>query len=253
MTLNTLLCIFAHPDDELYTAGLLALLASNGVAVHLLCLTRGENGAPGMPRIAPDADLGEIRSREMACAAQALGASSLTFMNYIDRLDETGGMTEPEHDAATLRAELQAHIRRLSPQGVLTHGSDGEYGHPAHKLLHRLVKTAVSEMVAEERPFLYTFMANFPDQPYPDEVNQSDPANRIIDVSAYQESHVLPMLECHWTQASWWAHLKSEKLGRPVTIKEAWRKRPFEGIRRLLPTTPTDTDLLREWLNQHET
>ncbi|MEZ4589805.1 MAG: PIG-L deacetylase family protein [Chloroflexota bacterium] len=251
MTLNTLLCIFAHPDDELYTAGLLAMLASKGVAVHLLCLTRGENGAPGMPRIAADADLGEIRGREMACAAQALGASSLTFMNYIDRLDETGGMTEPAHDAATLRAELQAQIRRLSPQAVLTHGSDGEYGHPAHKLLHRLVKEAVFEMAEGERPFLYSFMAHFIGQPYLDEVNHSDPADYLIDVRAFQESHVLPMLTCHWTQASWWAHLKSEKLGRPVTIKEAWRKRPFEGIQRQSPPTPTGTDPLGEWLNQH--
>lgn len=252
MTLNTLLCIFAHPDDELYTAGLLALLATNGVAVHLLCLTRGENGAPGRPRIAPDANLGEVRSLEMACSARVLGAASLTFLNYVDRLDENGGLTEPAHEPAALRAALRAQMARCLPQVVLTHGSDGEYGHPAHRLLHRLVKETVAELEDEKRPFLYTFQAHFPEHPFPKEANHSDSAHRIINVSRFQESHTLPMFACHWTQASWWAHLKSQKQGRPASIPETWRRRPFEAIHRHLPTHPAANDPLEQWLDQHD-
>lgn len=247
------LCVFAHPDDELYTAGLLAHLVTHGVAVHLLCMTRGEHGAPGMPRIPAGANLGEIRAREMACAARTLGAKNLTFMDYVDRLDEDGGMTEPAHDPQQLQAELLGHIDCVAPQLVLTHGSDGEYGHPAHKLLHRMVKQTIMEQ-GIEGPMLYSFQADFPGHPFPDEVNVSDPAHVLVDVSHYQESHVLPMLECHWTQASWWAHMKSEKLQRPVTIQDAWRRRPVEGLHRHVPPVsgqPLGHDVFLAWLSRH--
>lgn len=251
--LTAVLCIFAHPDDELYTAGLLAHVVTHGVAVHLLCMTRGENGAPGMPRIPADANLGEIRTREMACAARALGAAGLDFLDYVDRLDEDGGMTEPAHAPQQLQAELRAHMDRVAPQLVLTHGSGGEYGHPAHKLLHRMVKRTIMRQESGG-PLLYSFQADFPGHPFPDEVNAGEQAHIVVDVSRYQESHVLPMLECHWTQASWWAYLKSEKLQRPVTIAEAWRRRPLEGLHRHVPppaAQPTGRDVLADWLNRH--
>jgi len=40
---HALLAVLAHPDDESFgPGGTLALYASRGVQVHLLCATRGE-------------------------------------------------------------------------------------------------------------------------------------------------------------------------------------------------------------------
>ncbi len=51
MSKSTLLAVLAHPDDESFgMGGTLALYASRGVDVHLVCATRGEVGevAPGV-------------------------------------------------------------------------------------------------------------------------------------------------------------------------------------------------------------
>ena len=45
MSTPRLLGFFAHPDDESFgMGGTLALYAQRGVAVHLVCATRGEAG-----------------------------------------------------------------------------------------------------------------------------------------------------------------------------------------------------------------
>ena len=46
MSNRVLLAVLAHPDDESFgMGGTLALYASRGVDVHLVCATRGEVGA----------------------------------------------------------------------------------------------------------------------------------------------------------------------------------------------------------------
>ncbi len=45
MSKQTILAVLAHPDDESFgMGGTLALYASRGVDVHLVCATRGEVG-----------------------------------------------------------------------------------------------------------------------------------------------------------------------------------------------------------------
>src|SRR5512133_1188251 len=84
MSLNVL-AFFAHPDDEtMLCGGTLALLASQGASVHVLIATRGEGGELGQPPVCEREQLGQVREQELRCAVQALGAASLTLMDYID-------------------------------------------------------------------------------------------------------------------------------------------------------------------------
>jgi len=99
------LCLVAHPDDEtIWCGGTLALLAAKGVAVHLAALTRGEGGDVGEPPLSERDGLGDVREREMVCAAGKLGARSLTFLGYID---PTVGPDVEERIDGMDRAELQ--------------------------------------------------------------------------------------------------------------------------------------------------
>ena len=42
--MQTLLCVFAHPDDEVLAAGALEDATRRGVRVHMITVTRGEKG-----------------------------------------------------------------------------------------------------------------------------------------------------------------------------------------------------------------
>ena len=85
MTVTSILVIGAHPDDETVMAGgTLAILAQRGLNVHLVCATRGEGGEMGEPPICTREELGRVRSAELECAGQALGAASVDYLGYVD-------------------------------------------------------------------------------------------------------------------------------------------------------------------------
>lgn len=66
-----LLTVVAHPDDaELLCAGTLARARADGATIGLCALCRGDKGQPAKP--VPN--LAATRRREMAAAAQLLGA-----------------------------------------------------------------------------------------------------------------------------------------------------------------------------------
>src|SRR5687767_11407513 len=144
----SLLCLVAHPDDEtVLCGGTLALLAERGVDVHVACLTRGEGGEMGEPPLVERAGLGAVREQEMVCAVGKLGGKSLTFMGYVDPAIGPGDVLgAPEHDATMLSGQIVASLRQTRAEVLLTHGSNGEYGHPAHKLMHTLSLAAVAAM-----------------------------------------------------------------------------------------------------------
>jgi LmbE family N-acetylglucosaminyl deacetylase len=118
---GTLLAIFAHPDDETYRAGgTLALLAQQGVTVHVVTATRGEAGMIGEPAKFPG-----IRENELGCACQTLQLQPPQVLNFPD-----GHLAEC--DPEKIIQQLLKIMKEIQPQVLLSFGPDGLSGHPDH-------------------------------------------------------------------------------------------------------------------------
>lgn len=220
LNMSSVLTFFAHPDDEtILMGGTLALLARRGVAVHLMCLTRGEGGELGEPPVADRAGLGAAREQELVAAAQALGARSLTFLDYVDPTVGPGeALFAPEHDPVTLAGQIVNAIRQFEPEVVLTHGSNGEYGHPAHLAAHQAALAAVSALGADA-PSLWTAAAAYRAHPYPRLSNLDDPADLIVDVHPALDAKEAAAL-AHRSQTALFVRRRSLAAGRPLAVRD---------------------------------
>jgi LmbE family N-acetylglucosaminyl deacetylase len=142
---QTLLAIFAHPDDESITCGgLLAACSARGARVALLCVTRGEAG----PSVSTDrTSLGARRAEELRDATATLGVTDVEVLGHPD------GML-PWTDSAALERDILQAIQRVRPDVVVTFGADGLYWHPDHIAIHERV-TAVVQALGDTGPALY--------------------------------------------------------------------------------------------------
>jgi len=221
MTLQSVLGVFAHPDDETIMAGgTLACLGARGLTTHVASATRGEGGEAGQPPVVTDrCKLGPAREAELRCALEALGVSGLTLLGYVDPdigPDDTLGPFEADDEV--LVRQIADVIRATRAEVVLTHGPDGEYGHPAHRLTHRAVYEAVSRCTPDV--LLYSIMAR-PPQSVPghdDRLwNASRPAHLVLDVTPWAEAKIAAM-ECHVSQ-----HALFKRRRNLQTVREALR------------------------------
>ena len=139
---RTLLAVLSHPDDETFgTGGTLALYASRGVDVHLLCATRGELGTVAPELLEGHSSVGDLRVKELECAAGHLGLAGVHFLGYRD--SGMAGSPDNRHPQALAAAPLDevaarivSWIRRLRPQVVITFDPIGGYHHPDHIACH---------------------------------------------------------------------------------------------------------------------
>ncbi len=202
------LSIGAHPDDELYAAGLLAKYAAEGHDVYILTTTRGEGGPLGDPPLTDRAGLGALREVEGHAAGHILGAREVRYLPFVDPLP--GPNREWKAISASLE-EFSAAIREvlaeLRPDVVLTHGSDGEYGHPQHRFTHRAVFAALEQLSPWRPAEVLTWEASFPDADPARRLNEHDPADIVLDTSPWLEQKVAAM-EAHRSQwpAFLWNH-----------------------------------------------
>jgi LmbE family N-acetylglucosaminyl deacetylase len=233
-----ILAFFAHPDDETILAGgTLALLAEKGADIHYLCATRGEGGEVGEPPVTTIDMLGEVREQEPLCAVQALGGpKSLTFLGYTDpRVGPEEELYPFTENLTILAGQVSTSIKQLQIEVVLTHGSNGEYGHPAHILCHQAALSAVLAIAEEgdfSPPLLYSVQAFYPKHPKPRLANQDDPAHLIVDITPVLDKKENAAL-CHQTQNALFVRRASEDAGKTVTVREALMTQ--ESFHRVFP------------------
>jgi LmbE family N-acetylglucosaminyl deacetylase len=228
-----ILAIFAHPDDETMLAGgTLALLAKWGADVYYVCATRGEGGEMGEPPLCTRERLGEVREQELRCAVKSLGGKDITFFNYYDPVvGENNQLFPYTEDMDFLVSQLCEHIRRVKPRVLITHGSNGEYGHPAHKITYLATRLCI-EKLGDGSPLLYSVQAYFPEHPKPRLANQDSLAHLIIDVTNVINEKIEAAL-CHQTQHALFIRHTSEELGRKVTVPETILG--LESLHRIYP------------------
>jgi LmbE family N-acetylglucosaminyl deacetylase len=230
-----ILIVFAHPDDEtVFIGGTAALLSERGARVHYVCATRGEGGEVGEPPVCAAHELGEVRSRELACAVHALGGASLDFLGYVDPpVDADGNGRAFAADPKQLAKHIAQAASACQAQAMISHGSSGEYGHPAHSLLHQAALRASQGSPGACLP-LYTFSADFPGHPRRDRsANRNDPADFVIDVRPWMPVK-LAAAHCHRTQEALFVRRASRLAGHLVPLADVLMS--VESLHRAWPT-----------------
>jgi N-acetyl-1-D-myo-inositol-2-amino-2-deoxy-alpha-D-glucopyranoside deacetylase len=151
----TLMCVYAHPDDECFSAGgSLARYAAEGHRTVLVTTTGGEAGEISLAELATAENLAEVRAAELAEAAGHLRIGKLLSLGYRD-----SGMagTDENRDPRSLHmADLDEAAGRLvemlraeRPDVLITHDEQGDYGHPDHVKTHRVVLAAFDAVAGE--------------------------------------------------------------------------------------------------------
>jgi len=148
MEKRTLLAVLAHPDDESFgMGGTLALYATRGVEVHLVCATRGEVGDVDPELLKGFDSIADLRESELRCAAGFLGLAGVHFLDYRD--SGMPGSPDNTHPKALayqpleeVAANVVCYIRDLKPQVVLTFDPIGGYKHPDHIAIQRATTLA---------------------------------------------------------------------------------------------------------------
>ena len=169
---ETVMAIWAHPDDEITCAGTLARLSASGVRVVLVYLTRGEAARDtGYDRDA----LAQVRTLEARAAGDHLGAIHTEVLTWPD-----SGLSKT--DMAQVLPVLRDLIGRFSPQVLISFDDRvGFYGHPDHVAVARWSRALAGEpgtpirslyqvtlpraLIAIALKFVAAFRDNYPTDP----------------------------------------------------------------------------------------
>jgi LmbE family N-acetylglucosaminyl deacetylase len=237
--MNSILVVCAHPDDELFGAGWLAQQAAHGHAVHLLFTTRGEGGEVGEPPVGPKIRLGEYRSAETHRAALILGARDVTFLPYPDPWMEIGGTPRAVDVApAVFERAIARAVHTARPDVVLTHGSNGEYGHPQHLYTHRATFNVVADMTDIGIREVLTWCADDGENTNDPITNRADHADLSLDVGPWFTTK-LAMANAHRSQVAMFLRNNHvAEIASAVRRRESFKRWTRDMVKRVTIDTP---------------
>lgn len=131
-----MMCVVAHPDDECFAfGGALALAASGGVEIYVVCLTDGQ-AASNRGDAASAEELGRMRRAEFKASCAVLGVVRCELLDYQDGKLEFANFSEAA-------GKLVERIREFKPNVVVTFGSDGGLNtHPDHTMVSAFTSAA---------------------------------------------------------------------------------------------------------------
>jgi LmbE family N-acetylglucosaminyl deacetylase len=136
--INSILYVFAHPDDETFTCGgTIAKFASSGKTRQVLyCATHGEAGKTGNPPVCAPFELASTRAQELERAAHILGINELILRDFGD------GKLQ-EHPLEVLVQDIFNILEQERPDLVITFPPSGISGHSDHKVIQQATLEAV--------------------------------------------------------------------------------------------------------------
>ncbi|HST83242.1 MAG TPA: mycothiol conjugate amidase Mca [Kineosporiaceae bacterium] len=144
-----LMAVHAHPDDESSKgAATMARYVDEGVDVLVVSCTGGERGDVLNPKLKDEPDLlrdmPEVRRREMAAAAAALGVNH-KWLGFVDSGLPEGDPLPPLPEGCfalqpleTASAPLVRLVREFRPHVMTTYNEEGGYPHPDHIMTHKV-------------------------------------------------------------------------------------------------------------------
>ncbi len=135
--LGTILGVWAHPDDEVFTCGgIMAIARENGQRVVCASATKGEAGIQDTQKW-PAENLAQIREQELLAAYHHLGIEEHHWFGYADGklidIDEEEGVNS-----------VLTCIDSCEPDSILTFGPEGMTGHPDHQTISRWATIAAA-------------------------------------------------------------------------------------------------------------
>ncbi|HXR96285.1 MAG TPA: PIG-L deacetylase family protein [Terriglobales bacterium] len=141
-----ILCVTAHPDDEVVAfGGTVRRYSRAGVECRLICLTSGE-AARNRGGAASAADLQVLRRGELAASCRLLGFAEYEAWDFPDA-------HLPQVDFYSTAGRIVKIICEWKPDLVMTLGPEGSAtGHPDHGMAG-LLTTAAFHWAAQERYF----------------------------------------------------------------------------------------------------
>ncbi len=129
----SILCVFAHPDDEFFVAGLLLRAKKMSVPTHLICLTQGESGAIYGDRNIKKSIKKRIRAAELHQSAINLKLSSYNHYNFQDGNSSNWDLMQIENI-------LSDAINTLKPKIIITFDeSGGINSHRDHIKINQII------------------------------------------------------------------------------------------------------------------
>jgi LmbE family N-acetylglucosaminyl deacetylase len=147
--LGTLLLVWAHPDDDIYTsAGVMAAAARAGDRVVDVTATRGEGGSMDEERW-PPGSMGEVRTAELLRSLEILGVGEHRFLDGPVDVDMQAHLDESGAD------QVKAIMAEVDPDTVVTFGPDGMTGHQGHKDVSRWTTDAFASVAKPGARLVY--------------------------------------------------------------------------------------------------
>lgn len=207
---KTILAVFAHPDDEIGISGLLFRAKAMGMNIHLICATRGEAARVKHPEFVTKENQADIRSRELEKSCEALGISSLNFLDLPDGGAENWYCNDPKEKLLKLFCEIKPDI-------VITFDTNGSNGHKDHKEISRLATSVFNLYKSSNDQKLY-YVTLFPETfikrrlcllPIPRSFKEQlknkftisdDKVTVIIKLNKSELNKKISLLDCHKSQ-----------------------------------------------------
>jgi LmbE family N-acetylglucosaminyl deacetylase len=174
------------------------MYAARGHDVYILETTRGEGGEVGEPPLTSPENLGALRELEARKAARMLGVRDIFFLPFVDPHMEINGIARRIDISFTDFVNAMGdHVHEIQPDLIITHGSNGEYGHPQHVFTHRAVRRLLSN--GYKKTTLMSWCAWHEPSQRARILNKNDPADIIRDISPWLDAKIEAAL-CHRTQ-----------------------------------------------------
>lgn len=154
-TPETIIFVFAHPDDETTVGPVMAKVGQTD-SVYLIIATDGRFGETEHAGIPAGDSLVDIRMAELECSCRSLGIQPPIMLGMQDGLGLNGHGNFYEQ-VPELKKRLLAEILRLQPDKIITFGPDGDTGHPDHRMVGNLVTEVLLQEGLTDQIDLYFF------------------------------------------------------------------------------------------------